>query len=208
MQKLNEQENFWAGEFGDNYIGRNNREKLLQSNVGFFSRCLKKIQKADNFIEFGSNVGLNIRALQTLFPKARFTAVEINSKACHFLRQIRPEIQIINMPISSVEVCETHDIAFTKGVLIHVKPENLPDAYQKLYSSSHRYILVAEYFNPTPVSIEYRGHKNKLFKRDFCNDLMSTYSNLSLIDYGFFYKFDPEFPQDNLNWFLLEKKSI
>ena len=37
-----DQEKFWAGEFGDEYISRNNSEKLLASKIAFFSHCLKK----------------------------------------------------------------------------------------------------------------------------------------------------------------------
>ncbi len=33
---------------------------------------------------------------------------------------------------------------------------------------------------------------------------MDTYG-LRLVDYGFVYRRDPNWPQDNINWFLLEK---
>lgn len=35
-----EQEVFWAGEFGDEYINRNNDSKLLASKVGWFAKVL------------------------------------------------------------------------------------------------------------------------------------------------------------------------
>ena len=31
-----DQENFWAGEFGTDYIGRNEGDKILASNLNFF----------------------------------------------------------------------------------------------------------------------------------------------------------------------------
>ena len=75
-----------------------------------------------------------------------------------------------------------------------------------LYNKSNRYILIVEYFNSTPVEIEYRGHKDKLFKRDFAGEMMNSFNNLKLLDYGFIYCRDPIFlPQDDMNWFLLEK---
>lgn len=36
-----EQESFWAGEFGNEYIGRNEGDQLLASNLYFFSNALK-----------------------------------------------------------------------------------------------------------------------------------------------------------------------
>ena len=73
-----------------------------------------------------------------------------------------------------------------------------------MYNLSKKYLLVAEYFNPTPMKLIYRGNKNLMFKRDFAKDLIDKF-NLNLVDYGFVYKYDPINPQDNLNWFLLRK---
>lgn len=46
-------------------------------------------------------------------------------------------------------------------------PGRLNEVYKTLYESSRKYLLLVEYYNPTPVEIEYRGHSGKLFKRDF-----------------------------------------
>ncbi|MGE5403941.1 MAG: pseudaminic acid biosynthesis-associated methylase, partial [Candidatus Saccharibacteria bacterium] len=67
-------------------------------------------------------------------------------------------------------------------------------------------IIVAEYYNPTPVEIQYRGHANKLFKRDFAGEMMDKYTDLKLVKYGFAYHRDPNFPQDDITWMLLEKR--
>jgi spore coat polysaccharide biosynthesis protein SpsF len=72
---------------------------------------------------------------------------------------------------------------------------------------SSRYILVCEYYNPTPVSIDYRGHSDRLFKRDFAGEILDLYTDLTLRDYGFVYHRDTNFPLDDITWFLLEKKS-
>ena len=95
-------------------------------------------------------------------------------------------------------------MTFTVGVLIHINPDNLDRVYDNLVSNTRRYVLIAEYYNPTPVSVEYRGHADRLFKRDFAGELIDRYS-LKLVDYGFVYKRDHWAPQDDVNWFLLEK---
>ena len=98
------------------------------------------------------------------------------------------------------------DISLIKGVLIHINPDMLPTVYEKLYQSSRRFILVAEYYNPSPVAITYRGHADRLFKRDFAGEMLEMYPDLRLVDYGFVYRKDPVFPDDDITWFLMEKK--
>ena len=82
---------------------------------------------------------------------------------------------------------------------------NLAFFSRALHAATVRYLLVAEYYNPVPVAIDYRGHSNRLFKRDFCGEIMDRHPDLRLVDYGFAYRRDPSFPQDDITWFLLEK---
>jgi spore coat polysaccharide biosynthesis protein SpsF len=103
-------------------------------------------------------------------------------------------------------VAETFDLVLVKGVLIHINPDLLPAVYDRLYRSSRRLILVCEYYNPSPVVIPYRGHADRLFKRDFAGEILDTYSDLVLLDYGFAYRRDPAFPQDDVTWFLMERR--
>ena len=83
----------------------------------------------------------------------------------------------------------------------------LQAVYQKLYDYSTNYVLICEYYNPNPIEVDYRGHSGKLYKRDFCGEMMVKFLDLKLIDYGFAYKKDPAFPQDDITWFLMEKSS-
>jgi spore coat polysaccharide biosynthesis protein SpsF len=100
----------------------------------------------------------------------------------------------------------TWDLVLVKGVLIHINPEKLEVVYGKLLESSTRYIVVAEYYNPTPIAVLYRGHADRLFKRDFAGEMLDAFPSLKLLDYGFSYHRDPNFPQDDITWFLLEKR--
>lgn len=56
------------------------------------------------------------------------------------------------------------------------------------------------------MTIPYRGHEQRLFKRDFAGEMLDAYPDLRLVDYGFVYRRDPVFPADDLTWFLMEKK--
>jgi spore coat polysaccharide biosynthesis protein SpsF len=207
MNFRTEQENFWAGNFGNEYINRNQGDELLASNLNFFVKALNQADKIMSCIEFGANIGMNLKALKLLYPSLSLKGVEINKKAA---LQLESEIgieNVYNQSILEFEIIEEVDLCLIKGVLIHIDPKMLPNVYEKLYHSSRKYILIAEYYNPSPVAINYRGHENRLFKRDFTGELLDTYPDLKLIDYGFMYRRDVKFPLDDITWFLLEKRS-
>ena len=200
-----EQEDFWAGEFGDAYIDRNNSMQLAEANLAFFCRILSRTIGVSSFLELGANIGMNLKALRQLIPACQLTAVEINQIAVEELKK-QDQVEVHHQSILDFEVQDRQwDLTFTKGVLIHLAPEMLPEVYKTLYQCSKKYILVAEYYNPSPVEIPYRGHEGKLFKRDFAGELMEQYPDLQLVDYGFCWHKDPVFPQDDVTWFLLRK---
>lgn len=205
-KNLNAQEEFWAFEFGNGYISRNESEQLFISNVDFFSKVFSGLNyEPEEILEIGANIGMNIKALQQILPRTDFTAIEINQKACEELRKTKCEV--IEGSVFEIEIKKKFNFVFTKGVLIHLSPEKLIEVYDKIYTWSSRYILIAEYYNPTPVMIPYRGELEKLFKRDFAGEMLDRFPNLELRKYGFVYHRDIN-PQDDINWFLLEKVDI
>ena len=199
-----EQEQFWAGQFGDDYISRNKSERLFAANFAFFAKILSATQELNSVIEFGANIGLNLRVIQSLRPGVELSAVEINQKAVEEMEKHRIG-KIYAQSILEYVPDFPRDLAFTKGVLIHINPEHLPKVYDILYQSSQKYICVAEYYNPSPVELNYRGHSQKLFKRDFAGEILDRFKDLKLVDYGFSYHRDNCFPQDDITWFLLKK---
>lgn len=199
------QEAFWAGEFGTNYIDRNRSDQLLESNCVFFQKALDKAGSIATCVEFGANVGMNLKALRQIRPDLQVRAVEINPDAAVELRKLIGDANVEEGSLFDW-ASEPADLSFTKGVLIHLNPDMLPAAYDILHKASTRFILVAEYYNPNPVAIPYRGHQDRLFKRDFAGDMLDRFPDLSLVDYGFAYRRDPQFPQDDISWFLMEKK--
>ncbi len=201
-----EQESFWAGEFGTQYINRNLGAELLSSNLALFSQALRSAHKPKDCIEFGANVGMNLKALKLLYPQQEQFAIEINVDAANELRTILPPENVFCASLLDYSPAKQFDLVLIKGVLIHINPEYLSQVYEALYHSTGRYLLICEYYNPTPVQVLYRGHSNRLFKRDFCGEILDRHPDLELVDYGFVYHRDPNFPQDDINWFLLEKK--
>jgi pseudaminic acid biosynthesis-associated methylase len=90
-------------------------------------------------------------------------------------------------------------------VLIHANPAQLGAIYDVMYKATGTYLCIVEYFNPAPVSVVYRGNAERLFKRDFAGELLARFPDLHLVQYGFVSRRNANFPQDDVNWFLLEK---
>ena len=201
-----EQEAFWAGQFGTEYIQRNQGDLLLASNLNFFVEALRAARGVKSCLEFGANIGMNLKALNLLYPGIDAHGIEINAEAARQLSEVIMPTNAYNTSILDFQPKRTWDLALIKGVLIHINPEVLPQVYDKLVASTGRYLMVAEYYNPSPVAIPYRGHTDRLFKRDFAGEIMERNPQLQLIDYGFAYRRDPNFPQDDITWFLLEKR--
>jgi pseudaminic acid biosynthesis-associated methylase len=205
MKFRTEQEEFWAGNFGEEYTDRNRGQHRVVSNTAFFAKILRRTCGVDSILEFGANIGLNLIAIRKLLPQVELSALEINPKAVGELRTIE-RVKVYHQSIFDFIPERTWNLVFTKGFLIHISPEKLGHVYNLLHCSSSRYILLCEYYNPTAMEVIYRGHSNKLFKRDFAGELMDTFGDLDLVDYGFVYHRDNNFRQDDITWFLVQKR--
>ena len=187
---MDEQELFWSESFGDDYTDRNNRS-LIINNINLFEKILKNIEIKTVF-EIGCNRGLNLEAINTINNTIELNGLEINTKAYEILKKLNICKKLYNQTIFEYNS-------------IHINPDKLELLYEKLYNMSKKYIVIAEYYSRQVQEINYRGNVNKLFKRDFCGEIMNKYPDLKLIDYGFVYHRDPKFPLDDITWFLLEK---
>jgi pseudaminic acid biosynthesis-associated methylase len=206
------QEQVWAGTFGDSYTDRNMGR--TPANRAFFRKVCQHpgIQTTRHYsgvsfesaLELGCGAGENLQALRQLFPQIDLAGVEINPKTAIGARA-RLQCPIYTDSILDFKPTRTWELAFTKGLLIHIPPTELERAYETLVLAASRWVLVAEYYNPQPVEVPYRGEAGLLWKRDFAGELLARYQELSLFSYGWVYHRDP-YPQDDLTWFLLEKR--
>ncbi len=203
-----EQEAFWHGDFGDAYTDRNDGDSIRRSNLMLWGGILKRTGPVKSCFEVGCNKGLNLDAIKTLLPSCHTAGLEINARAaaeCSGKGHQVFEGSILDPLPPTSELCGAADLSIAFHVLIHVNPEKLNAAYELLYVLSKRFVLISEYFNPIPVAIPYRGHQNRLFKRDFAGEFWSQFPSLKLVDYGFVWSKDPVAPKDDTTWFLFEK---
>lgn len=202
-----EQERFWAGGFGDDYTERNNQDLLLRSKLIRLQRILSRTSSVDSIVELGCNRGLNLQALKLLNDAFTLEGHEINASAAQKAKELNVGDIFCGTITQEITSSKKFDLAFTSGVLIHIHPEKLEEVYKNLVKLSRRYILIIEYYNPTPTEVAYRGQSERLFKRDFAGELIGAY-NLALIDYGFSYHREKFLMNDDSSWFLLEKRDL
>jgi pseudaminic acid biosynthesis-associated methylase len=208
MSFNSEQEEFWATIYSTDYIEKN-REFDDRLGSEAWVKMLKSTQGygIDNYLECGCNIGRNITQIKLSLPNAKPSIIEISEPAFKFVTAHHDLVNAYNGPIlNSNFENDSFDLVFTMGVLIHINPDQLLNHMEKMFSYSKKYILIGEYFNRTPVSIEYQGEKEKLFKCDFGKLFIENF-DVKLLDYGFLWGhiYDPA-GFDDITWWLFEKR--
>lgn len=202
-----EQEQFWAKTYAEDYIKKNS-EFNHKLGAGAWAKMLSAVVgEIGEYLECGCNVGRNLEQIKRVCPEGKPSIIEISKPAFEYVKQNYPLDQAFNGAIlDSKFEPSSFDLVFTMGVLIHINPDQLLEHMNKMYSYSRKYILIGEYFNRTPVSIEYQGERDKLFKRDFGKLFLENF-DVKLLDYGFLWGhvYD-EAGFDDITWWLFEKR--
>ena len=199
---MNQQTEHWTGPEGKAYAHRS--PGSLESSRAMFHRifdCLPR--QPESVIELGAGVGTNLQAIGQLAKHTHRTAVEVNPEAIAKLANHCESLVISR--IENLGPLPPAELTFTRGVLIHLPESNLPHAFEVLFKSSSRWVMVAEYYSPNRTMVPYRGKPNLLWTDDYVGKIIRKYPSLRLIDYGFVSKYDDMYPQDDVTWFLMEK---
>ena len=200
------QEDFWTTKITKSYADDN---KTFDFDIGVvaWERMLLKADKGkiSSYLDCGSNIGRNLTFLKRALPTSTANIVELAKEPYEkCLRDFQISKSFLG-PIKEATFDQKFDIVFTSGVLIHVNPSDLLASMSRMYEMSDKYILIAEYFNRTPVMINYRGEDDKLFKCDFGKLFLDNFSS-RVLDYGFLWgnEFDCA-GFDDMTYWLFEK---
>ena len=205
MTYKTDQEEFWARTYAADYIKRNS-EFDGPAGEKAWREMLSETDSISTILECGCSIGRNIKFLNNVLPSAKKSIIELSKPAYDFVVKNMEIQNSFNGSIIESELNgHTFDLVFTMVVLIHIHPDNLLENMQKMFEYSSRYILIGEYFNRTPVMIEYQGQQDKLFKRDFGKFFIENF-NVSIVDYGFLWgHIYDKAGFDDVTWWLFEK---
>jgi pseudaminic acid biosynthesis-associated methylase len=191
----------WRGEFGKEYTDRNVVD--WHHRLPAFSKMLEGLQLR-RVLEVGCNRGHNLRTVQELLGEGtEIFGVEPNPYALSLARSSSDKISAVPGNIYDLPFKDGYfDLVFTTGVLIHIPPTRLAEAISEIARVSRRYILAVEYYAEEDTSINYRGHEDLLWKRNFLKHYEANVPGLSLKGTG---DWDKEEWLDRGRWWLMEK---
>jgi len=202
----------WAGDFGKEYTDRNAltleaMEQTYHKQYGITrtemnSNFIGDIDKSVKVLEVGSNIGNQLLCLQKVGFEHLY-GIELQSYAVELSKSRTTGINIIQGSAFDVPFKDGFfDLVFTSGVLIHIGPDDITTALDEIYRCSNRYIWCFEYYAPRYAEINYRDHKDVLWKTDFSKLFLGRFSHLRLVQQEI-YKYRDS---DNVDvMFLLEK---
>lgn len=90
-----QQEEFWAGKFGDEYTERNSGASAVAARIAIFSQILRHTTGIKSCLELGANRGINLMALGKILPGINMQAIEINKKAAEECSKIE-NVKVFN----------------------------------------------------------------------------------------------------------------
>lgn len=189
-------EAFWRGDFGDSYTQRNKIN--YRDRLAFWQKIVDDtgIQSA---LEIGCNSGHNLEALRSINRGMELSGVDVNESALLEASIKGFDVEDVNgkniVDIFGNGAC---DLVFTCGVLIHIAPKDLKAMMRNIITVSRQYVLAVEYHADKEKAVEYRGNKDKLWKRDYGKLYQDM--GLSLIESGEAEGFD------QCQFYLLEKE--
>jgi pseudaminic acid biosynthesis-associated methylase len=166
---LTEQEQFWKGDFGDQYVGRH-KELDWRARVPFWQFVLD-LTKPRSILEVGCNAGGNMKAIREATKGGRLQALwgcDVNPTA--IAEAGDAGLSVVNASLFDLATewpVGKFDLTFTCGVLIHVAPEDQSRAMDQIIAVSGRYVVAVEYADDKEVEVEYRGNAKRLWRRPF-----------------------------------------
>lgn len=185
------QEKNWGGKFGKDYTLRNPQSieamnKLYLQNYGtsrdyLNKEFLKRFSHSLRILELGTNVGVQLLFLQKMGFKNLY-GIEMNRDAVELSKKISKGIDIIQGSALDIPFKDDFfDIVFTSGVLIHISPKDIKKVLKEIYRCSKKYIWGFEYYAEKYTEINYRGHKNILWKNNFSKLYRNLFKRLKLV---------------------------
>ena len=210
-----QQEQFWAGEFGQQYTDRNTRDRqewddFYRRNWGLTktemnARFVADLPRDARILEVGCNTGMQLRGLQDM-GFINLYGVELQSYAVEKAKQNTSGINIIQGSGFELPFRDGFfDVVCTNGVLIHIAPDDLSNIMSEMVRCSRRFVWGYEYYNADVTAIKYRGNEGFLWKADYAALFKQRFSELHLVKQELFPYVDAAEQGNVDSMYLLEK---
>jgi len=207
-----DQEAAWSSKHGFRYVVHHLGEDWKKTRVPLWTVLLEQMPEVQSVVEFGCNIGANLKALHHLDPSLELAGVEINQFAVDLLR--REGICSAHQgSVATADLGRTFDLVFSRGVLIHIRPDDLPVVFANMERHARKYLIIWETFSETPYHLEAYSEgvaggkpgEGYQFWRDFAGDFIKQFPNWSVVSSGIDRKLGAKPAHGKLVWTLLQR---
>ena len=188
---MDNQGKIWYGKFGTDQMYRNlhkdfeswnnyYKERFGKTKLELNNLFLKKINRKIRILEIGCNVGYQLNCLNKMGFKNLY-GIELQSLC---IKNLKKKFKFINLVLGDGNNIpfkkNFFDLVFTSNVLIHIHPSNISHFMSEMYRVTSKWIWCFEYYSKKYENVNYRNHKNLLWKTDFSKKFISTFTDLKI----------------------------
>lgn len=204
---LTEQEEFWTGIEGTAYSINNFADDTPgSSKLRLWSDVFSHIHGVQDAFEVGCNVGLNLRAIHQLRPDIRLSAIEINARAADIVDQLG-YVDVYRGSIFDFSQSRKWDLVYVRGVLMHLNPDLLEQAYDVINKHAKKYVCFCENFSDQPEVVPYRGRDDLLVSRHFAREFTDAFPSWKIIADGWDTKNESQPSNRDRRWFVMQNSN-
>ena len=186
----------WSREFGSDYTERNDQtvddlDAYYKANFNVTrnemnSHFLTDVDRSARILEVGCNIGLQLGVLQKM-GFSNLYGIELQERAVKKVYQNFSGIRVMQGSAFELPFQDHYfDLVYTSGVLIHIHPNDLSKVMGEMYRCTGRLIWGFEYFAGQIEEIEYRGHKDLLWRADYATLFQKSFPTLQVCLKEFF----------------------
>lgn len=201
-KKSKDMQDFFLGKNGDEYTQRNETSNLERKSVADIIYNTVKMHKIKSVCELGCNVGHNLSRLGDLTLTC---GVDINDSALEKGKEKYPFVNFIKGSIYDIPLYDnSFELVFTRGVLIHVAPNDRLKVLDEMKRISSRFIINIEY----PVrntKNEYEAVQWRENKELWRINTPKYWKKIDNIDVRDYFEIDKEMDNEG-NWICLVRK--
>ncbi len=208
------QERAWSGKHGFQYVLAHLTENWKGTRVPYWKMILDIIPEINTVCEFGCNIGANLKAIKYLKNNINLTGIEINPAACDVLAG-ENIATVHKASITDASLSNQFDLVFSRGVLIHLNPDELENTLRNMEYHSRRYVLIYEIFSPSQHHLEdysaiverSTGEKSGgyQFWRDFSGDFARMYPSWTKVAHGVETRIGANPKHGDICWTIFER---
>ena len=146
----------------DKYTEEN--QNLIQNDLSKFLYHTSITLGATKILEAGCNIGNNLKSFPT---NQEIYGIDLNEKALEKTKEKFPNFKFQKGSLLKIPFSDSFfDLVFTRGVLIHIAPEDIQQATEEILRVSKKWVMNLEYFGEDNKMIKWKRGDNLLWYRD------------------------------------------